>query len=122
MADLRVFDENAILRQSASLRRMVRALVRDDAAADDVVQETWLTAMRSPEPGFGPAAWLRGIARNVVRTVRRGDARRARRELESYVPATDPGADDHAARIERLRELLDVVSGLREPSSASSMA
>src|SRR5262245_64699378 len=100
------FDEGTILRQSASLRLMVRALVRDDAAADDVVQETWLTAMRSPAPGFEPAAWLRGIARNVLRTVRRGDSRRSRRELDSFTPGTAPSAADDAARVESLRDLL----------------
>lgn len=116
MADRNLFDEGSILRQSASLRLMVRALVRDEAEAEDVVQETWLTAMRSQGPGFEPAAWLRGIARNVLRTVRRTDRRRSRREVESFTPGNAPSAADDAAKVERLRELLDLVSELREPA------
>src|SRR5438034_363306 len=82
-----------IAAQSAALRSMVRALIADDATADDVVQETWLAAMEYPErPGFAPGAWLRGIARNIVRHMRRGDRARTRRESTSarreQVPAT----------------------------------
>ena len=73
MADQSLFDEGAILRQSTSLRLMVRALVRDDSEVDDVVQETWLTAMRSGKPAFEPGAWLRGVARNIARTLRRSN-------------------------------------------------
>jgi RNA polymerase sigma-70 factor (ECF subfamily) len=51
--------------------------------ADDVTQETWLTAIRrlhSFDPSVGSfAAWLRGIAVNVMRNNYRREARRARR-------------------------------------------
>src|SRR5262245_41339887 len=95
---------------------MVRALLRDDASADDVVQETWLTAMRNPpRPGFETMAWLRGIARNVIRTTRRADSRRRSREVEAAHGETVPSASESAAKLERLRELLEVVSALREP-------
>ena len=115
-ADRDLFDERVVLQQSASLRVMVRALLRDEALADDVVQETWLTAMRSSRrPGFEPGAWLRGIARNVIRTMRRGDTRRARREIAAAAPEPHPGPAEGIAKVERLRELLEVVSELREP-------
>src|SRR6476646_645291 len=51
--------------------------------ADEVVQEVWLTAvrrLRSFDPGQGSvAAWLRGIAANLLRNHFRREARRARR-------------------------------------------
>lgn len=116
MIDEHPFDESMILRESAALRSMVRALVCDDAAADDVIQETWLTAMRRPSVGFDLGGWLRGIARNVARTVRRTDARRGQREARSAKPDTVQSASDDAAKVERLRELLDLVSNLRDPA------
>src|SRR5262249_5798093 len=48
--------------------------------ADEVVQETWLTAVRRVsvfDPEVGPfAAWLRGIAANALRNALRRDGRR----------------------------------------------
>jgi RNA polymerase sigma-70 factor (ECF subfamily) len=50
--------------------------------ADEVVQETWLTAvrrLRAFDPSAGSfAAWLRGIAANLLRNAFRREARRAR--------------------------------------------
>ena len=116
MADAPLFDEPTILRQSAALRLMVRALVRNDAAADDVIQETWLMVLRRHPAGFELGGWLRGIARNVARTVRRTDARRARREVGSATRGTAPSAADDAAKVETLRELLGLVSSLGDPA------
>jgi RNA polymerase sigma factor (sigma-70 family) len=111
-----LFDERTVLNQTAALRLMVGALLRDEAATDDVVQETWLTAMRTPpRPGFEPASWLRGIARNLIRTTRRTDARRARRETGAAHSDLVPSTSESVMKLERLRELLDVVSALREP-------
>jgi RNA polymerase sigma-70 factor, ECF subfamily len=110
------FDDQAVVSQTAALRLMVRALIRDDATVDDVVQETWLTAMQRPvRPGFEPGAWLRGIARNVVRHLRRGDLRRADREAHATPRDAGAGPPEVVAKIERLQEVLEVLSGLHEP-------
>lgn len=109
-------DEQAVVGQTAALRLMVRALLHDDDAADDVVQETWFAAMRRPpRAGFEAGAWLRGIARNVIRHLRRGDARRSAREAGAARPDRSPGSAEVVTKIERLREVLEAVSGLREP-------
>jgi RNA polymerase sigma-70 factor (ECF subfamily) len=52
--------------------------------ADEVVQDTWLTAVRRVrafDPSAGPfAAWLRGIAANLLRNAFRRERRRGRTE------------------------------------------
>ena len=111
----RFLDDQAVIRQTASLRLMVRALLRDDAAVDDVVQETWLTAMEHPpREGFDAGGWLRGIARNAIRHLRRSDIRRDRRESHA-ADRVEPAAGQVVAKIEQLQELLEAVSALREP-------
>ncbi|MDX2200434.1 MAG: sigma-70 family RNA polymerase sigma factor [Phycisphaerae bacterium] len=68
-------------RLAGALHRFVAVRVRDDrAAADDLMQQLWLEADR----GVGRMriedheAWLRGIARNVLRRYWRENARAAR--------------------------------------------
>ena len=39
-----------LLTEADWLRRLARYLVHDQADADDLVQETWMTAIRSPAP------------------------------------------------------------------------
>jgi RNA polymerase sigma-70 factor (ECF subfamily) len=75
--------------------------------ADEVVQETWLTAvrrMREFDPAQGRfAAWLCGIAANLIRNGLRGRRRQARpvRRLIGDWPATDSAAESHE-RSERI--------------------
>lgn len=63
--------EDLVRTQQAALYRYVRYLGASDAAtAEDLVQETFLAACRSPNgptatDAQGQAAWLRGIARNL---------------------------------------------------------
>jgi RNA polymerase sigma-70 factor (ECF subfamily) len=75
--------------------------------AEEVVQETWLTAVRrvrvfDPEAGSF-SAWLRGIAANLLRNYFR---RRTRRDA-----ARRPLADEHAdADADRQRERAELVA------------
>lgn len=63
--------------------------------ADDVIQETWLTAvsrLRAFDPAKGSfLVWLRGIAANAARNAIRGRARRLR-----HARSLEPGDDLHA--------------------------
>jgi len=73
--------------------------------ADEVVQETWLTAvrrMREFDPAQGRfATWLRGIAANLIRNgLRRRQARPVRRLIGDR-PTTDSAAESHE-RSERI--------------------
>jgi RNA polymerase sigma-70 factor (ECF subfamily) len=72
--------------------------------ADDVLQETWLTAvrrLRAFDPAAGPfAAWLCGIAANAVRNALRSRRRKPTRPLAAAPePGTDPAAADTAERV-----------------------
>jgi RNA polymerase sigma-70 factor (ECF subfamily) len=90
--------------------------------ADEIVQETWLTAVRRVrrfDPAAGPfAAWLRGIAanqlRNRFRSVRRWDA------LASigFAPGAYEPADAEAMRRERAERVAAALSELSERHEA----
>ncbi len=79
------------------VRAIARRLLRDDAAAEDVAQETYALALRRP-PGsqWSPRAWLAGVARNLSRRRLREESRRRAREMQ-------------AARGEPVRSTADVV-------------
>jgi RNA polymerase sigma-70 factor (ECF subfamily) len=118
-------------RQQAGLLRHLARLVRDDAAAEDLLQEVFLRVWTRAEQWEGRGSlegWLRRIATNLalnyVRTVRR----RRQRPLITAEPVAegegsapewmfDPEALDpavvleEAERYERLRQL---VGGLTE--------
>jgi RNA polymerase sigma-70 factor, ECF subfamily len=80
--------------------------------ADDVVQETWLTAVqcvRKFDPVQGSfAGYLRGIAGNVLRNHLRSQQRRRTEPLNGHVAAPDADAErrDRAERIARALSLL----------------
>jgi RNA polymerase sigma-70 factor, ECF subfamily len=72
--------------------------------AEDVLQETWLTAvrrLRAFDPAAGPfAAWLAGIAANAVRNAVRARRRKPTRPLAAASePGTDPAAGDASERV-----------------------
>jgi RNA polymerase sigma-70 factor (ECF subfamily) len=84
--------------------------------ADEVVQDTWLTAVRrlgafDPEAG-GFAVWLRGIAANVLRNTLRRDGRH--RRLRPRAPGeleTEP-ADAETERREQAERVAQALADL----------
>lgn len=68
--DRRAFDR-FVSRHAGSVHRLARALTTDEAAAEDVVQEAFLSAYRSAatyRPDVAPArTWLFAITRNAAR-------------------------------------------------------
>ncbi len=59
-----------LLEHDPWLRKLAAELVRDPATADDIVQETWLAAMRAPEVR-APKAWLKRVLGLRLRTHQR---------------------------------------------------
>jgi RNA polymerase sigma-70 factor (ECF subfamily) len=106
------------LEHAGWVRRLARQLVRDQALADDVVQEAWLAAVRRPpEAGVSVRSWLGGVVRNTVAQMHRGERRRVRRE--EAVAALEGGGglapDELSQRLEGQRLLVETVAKLEEP-------
>lgn len=108
--------------QAAALRRIARGILLEPSLADDAVQETWLAALRARRDDAntsrahaGSPGWLTEAVRRIANGMRRGAARRARRERDgARNEALEPAADT-AARVELLRTLLDALQALEEP-------
>ncbi len=110
-----------LLQHERYLRVLARRLVGDDAAADDLVQETWVVGLeRAPDRG-ALRPWLAGVVRNLARNRTRAEARRRVRESASARPGHGEGSDpsELSERIEVLRALADLVLELREPWRAT---
>ena len=106
----------ALAEHADFVRRLAWCLVRDDADADDVAQETLARAIaRPPADGEKPRPWLAGVVRNVVRHLRRDAVRRDRRERVAARPERVAGPDALAARAETVRDLAAAVAALDEP-------
>ena len=100
----------------AWLRRLARRLVRSEAAAEDLVQETCETALRKPPPDERMRPWLRGVMRNLAWHHVRSEHRRLQRE-ESFQHSTSAYAVPDALLdygVDRDR-LLQLVETLPEP-------
>ncbi|HEY4239004.1 MAG TPA: sigma-70 family RNA polymerase sigma factor [Kofleriaceae bacterium] len=97
------------------LTRIARALV-GDAAADDIVQETYEVALAQPPKREGPIGpWLGGVARNLARMAARGRGRRARREEQIAVEDELPSPEQLVARAELQQAVGRLVLELDEP-------
>ena len=114
-------DRDEILRQTQSLRGLAMQLVRDAAAAEDVVQTAWLAEVEGRRPSDVPRAWwLRGVVRNLAARFARDRARSRRREEAVARPeAVRVTADAAAVRAETHRRLTDAVLSLDEPYRAA---
>lgn len=109
-------DLATLLAQAGWLRRFARALVGDAAGADDLAQETMLSALGRPAAGRG-RAWLATVARNLAVNRFRADTRRQRREEAIPWPS-----DGRVASPEQLigsaevhRHVAQAIAGLAEP-------
>lgn len=102
------------------LRRLARALV-GDAAADDVVQETYEVALTTPPKKEGALRpWLGGVARNLARMSKRAGARRAAREEQVIAPDA-PTPEELVARATVQHRVAALVLELEEPLRATLM-
>lgn len=96
------------------VRRLARELVRDEQRADDVVQETWLAALRSPpRTAENVRGWLARVAHNAARGLARSE--RVRSAHEKRAARHEATTDEIAARAGVQRDLVDRVLALGEP-------
>lgn len=109
-------DVERFLAHRAWVRALALSLTRRAEDADDVEQETWLAAMRRRSDALvAPRAWFAIVARNAARKLRRGDARRLRRDAALPPPGTAPSASELTARAEAHRRVVAAVLSLDEP-------
>ncbi|HMG54459.1 MAG TPA: sigma-70 family RNA polymerase sigma factor, partial [Kofleriaceae bacterium] len=104
-----------LLAEIGWVRRLARALVRDDAVADDVAQDAWLLAMQHPPSDARPLRpWLHRVVRNVARMRHRAAVRREAREA-AVEPCEIPSPDQLVERVELQRVVAGEVVALSEP-------
>jgi len=95
---------------------LARRLVHDDATAQDLVQDTWVTALETPPRESGSLrSWLGRVLRNRVLQRARSEGRRAAREADSRRTDPMPAPDEVVARSETQRRVLAAVLALEEP-------
>jgi len=109
-------DPESLLVHADFVRTLARRLVRDDHRADDVVQETWLAALRNPPHSLGAVrSWLSSVTLNWVRTEHRNDTRRVQRETAS-AQQEEMEAFERAQEREAVRQqVVKAVLSLPEP-------
>jgi RNA polymerase sigma-70 factor (ECF subfamily) len=100
----------------ALLLRLARELVRGEAAAEDLVQESFLRALeRPPRSRAALRAWLaavlRRLASNRGRSRRRADAR----ERRAARPEAVPPPEEALASLELQEQLVAALKALAEP-------
>ena len=109
-------DPAALLAEAGWVDRLARGLVRDDAAARDLVQETWLAALRAPPVADGRLRpWLARVLLNFARQRKRGEVRRASREALAARSERVPPVSEAAERVEAQRALAEALALLEEP-------
>jgi RNA polymerase sigma factor (sigma-70 family) len=106
-----------LLSHSDWLRILARKLVADDATAEDLVQETWLAAMKNPPAVDRPARpWLAGVVRNLAKLRYRTETRRSKRQGVVALEQEDlPSAAQLVEQVETERQLAATVLALDEP-------
>lgn len=114
---------DALRRNDAFLRVVARSLARDDAEADDLLQDARLRVLKAAdvdERRTGPRgvrAWLAAVVRSAAASLARGSSRRERRERTSASGASDvgPSAAELAERMETGRRVAHAVLALDPP-------
>jgi RNA polymerase sigma-70 factor (ECF subfamily) len=107
---------DVLLQHSRWVRTLAESLTRDPGLAEDIVQETWVSALRrGPEDDRSPRGWLATLLRRHLRQVRRGEERRALREERHARELSQPSASELVERAESQRDLAQAVLELREP-------
>src|SRR5689334_19275286 len=104
-------DIEALLAEAPWLARLARSLTGDAAEADDLVQDTYAAALRSPPEVDRPIRpWLRRVAMNFARLRHRSRSRRLANETAVEAQAEPvPTPEQLLARARLERRLAELV-------------
>ncbi|MEM6672679.1 MAG: sigma-70 family RNA polymerase sigma factor [Planctomycetota bacterium] len=101
-----------------AIRAVALDVLRDSGGADDVVQETLLSAwLRAPRAMDSERlrAWMRRCAKNAAIQRLRGARRRESRETQAAAPEAQSSAVETLERVALQRRVAAAVEGLDEP-------
>lgn len=105
-----------LLEHRGWVRAVARRLLRDEHAAEDLAQEVWARALRSPpDPDRDPRPWLRRVLKNLASNRFRGEGRRQRRETAWRDRRVQQTPAELVAEAEQHRRLVGQVLDLEEP-------
>ena len=103
-----------LLQHAAWTRHLARSIVGGEA--DDVVQDTWLAAIRRPPDTTTPLRpWLGTVVRHNAFNRSREASRRAARETRAEIREATETAEALLGRFELHKILVNAVDELREP-------
>ncbi len=109
-----------LLSNAAWTRRLAVRLLGDRDSAEDVVQETWIAALRArPDTGESVRPWLARVLRNRAASHHRDHGRRVARQDRSVDLAEAASEADPEALLSRVqvqRVLAELITALAEPA------
>lgn len=108
---------STLSKHAGAMRRLARALLRDPGAADDLVQDAAVVALRRRVPLRGSArVWISGVVRMLARRRRAASAREAARRATlgpDETPAPEPSAE---AALKAKELVATLMCALEEPA------
>jgi len=105
-----------LLQHAGFVRKLALSLVRDANAAEDLVQDTWLAALKRPPRDAGNLrGWLARVVTNVARQRGRREAPRRAREISTHEERPTATPDELLAAVDAQRVLAEQVLNLAEP-------
>ena len=115
-ADSLSIPAESLLEHREFVRRLAQSLARDEHAAQDLVQETWLEALRRPPHSTSKLrAWLASVVRTRARNKARGEARRTSSEQAAAREEADRSEHRLRERFAMQHKVVEAVLALREP-------
>ncbi|TDJ66598.1 MAG: sigma-70 family RNA polymerase sigma factor, partial [Planctomycetota bacterium] len=106
-------DTEQLLEHSEWLRRLARQLVRDDATAEDLSQETWAALGRRGTVGIRDLrAFLGGTLRKLALKRARSEGRRTHHEGAAARPEPIGSPEELAEKLEVQRAILEELSSM----------
>ncbi len=109
-------DPEELLRHEEWLRALLRGLLGDGQQVDDVLQKTWMTALRRPPQTAGALrGWLGSVARRFALREHRDGRRRRGHERVAAREEQVPSTEETVAKLAAQRFVTKCVSDLAEP-------
>jgi len=110
------FEVAALLQHQDFVLALAKSLVRDSDAANDVAQDTWLSALTSPPASAASVrAWLARVTRSRASDHQRSERNRAVRERMASRSEQDSSEADLRERVALQQRVVECVLALREP-------